>query len=130
MPFDSQILHVGLQAKLNIVAKIKIRRHEWIGHLVRMSVDRTIKKFLGKPDGRSKTGRPKLNWLGCTESDLKSMGVIRRKQKISVWAVILRRHRLNCKDLMPMKKKKKKAYKLPSYVPILARVPGLSDVLI
>ena len=46
-----------------------------------------------------------------------------------VWAVFLRRHRLNCKDLMPVKKKKK-PYKLPSYVHSLARLPDLSDVLI
>jgi len=55
---------------------------------------------------------------------------MKKAEDRSVSAVILRRHRLNCKDLMLMKEEKKKAYNLPSYVPSLARLPGLSDVLI
>ena len=40
-----------------------------------MSDDRTIKKvFLLKADGRRKAGRPKLRWLHCIESYLKSKG--------------------------------------------------------
>ena len=47
--------------KPNILTTMQVRRLEWAGHLVRMSVNKTVKKvFLGKPDGRSKTGRPKL----------------------------------------------------------------------
>jgi hypothetical protein len=47
-----------------------------------MSDDRTVKKvILGKPNGRRKIGRPKLSWLGCTENDLKSMGVKRWSKK-------------------------------------------------
>jgi hypothetical protein len=62
--------------KTNIVTIILVIRLERTGHLVRMSVDRTVKKvFLGKPDGRSKAGRPKLRVLDCIENDLKSMGV-------------------------------------------------------
>jgi hypothetical protein len=54
----------------------------WAGRVVRMSVDRTIKKvFLGKPDGRRKAGRPKLRWLDCIENDLKLMGVRRWRKK-------------------------------------------------
>jgi hypothetical protein len=55
-----------------------------------MSDDRTVKKvFLGKPDGRRKTGRPKLRWLDCIENDLKSM-VSRdggRKQKTDLYVL-------------------------------------------
>jgi hypothetical protein len=59
-----------------------------------MSDHRTVKKeFLGKPDGRRKTGRPKLRWLDCIVNDLKSMGVKRWRKKAedrSVRAVILK----------------------------------------
>jgi hypothetical protein len=37
-----------------------------------MSDDRTVKiVFVGKPDGRRKSGRPKLRWLDCIDNDLK-----------------------------------------------------------
>jgi hypothetical protein len=62
--------------------------------LVRISDDKTVKKvFLGKPDGRSKAGRPELRWLDCIENDPKSMGAKRWRKKAedkSVWAVILK----------------------------------------
>jgi hypothetical protein len=46
--------------KPNILTTMQVRKLEWAGHLVRMSDNRTVKKvFLGKPDGRSKAGRPK-----------------------------------------------------------------------
>jgi hypothetical protein len=81
--------------KSNIVATIKVRRLELVGHLVRLSDDRTVKKvFLGKPDGRKKPGRPKLRWVDCTENDLKAMGVKRWRKKAedkSVWAIILKK---------------------------------------
>jgi hypothetical protein len=49
--------------KPNNITTIKVTRLEWAGHLVRMSVNRTvIKVFLRKPDGRRKAGRPKLRW--------------------------------------------------------------------
>jgi len=52
------------------------------GHLVRMSDDRTVETvFLGKPDRTRKAGRPKLRWLYCTENDLKSIGVERRRRR-------------------------------------------------
>jgi hypothetical protein len=59
-----------------------------------MSDDRAVKKILlGKPDGRRKTGRPKLRWSDCIESDLKSMDVKRWRNKAedrSTWAIILK----------------------------------------
>jgi hypothetical protein len=39
--------------KPNIVTTIKVRRLEWVGHVVRIADDRAVKKaFLGKPGGR------------------------------------------------------------------------------
>jgi hypothetical protein len=79
--------------KPNIVITIKVRRLEWAGHIVRIPDDGTVKKvFVGKPDGRREAGRPKLRWVDCTENDLKSMGVKRRRKKAedrSVWDIIL-----------------------------------------
>jgi hypothetical protein len=72
----------------------KARRQEWAGHLVRMSDGRAVKEvFVGKPDRRSKAGRPKLRRLDCIENDLKSMGVKRWRKKAedrSVWDSILK----------------------------------------
>jgi hypothetical protein len=80
-----------------------------------MSDDRAVKiVFLGKPDRRRKARRPKLRWLDCFENDLKWMGVKRwvdesRRQVCmgyhSEGAVV------NCKDLVPMKKKNRKKKK-------------------
>jgi hypothetical protein len=62
--------------KTNNVTRIKVGRSECAGHVVRMSDGGTVNEiFLGKPDGRRKTGRPKLRPLKCKENDLKSMGV-------------------------------------------------------
>jgi hypothetical protein len=72
-----------VSTKLNIVTTIEFRTTTmgWAGHVVRMSVDRTIKKvFLGKPDGRGKAGRPQLRWLDCIENDLNLM-VVKRWRK-------------------------------------------------
>jgi hypothetical protein len=94
--------------KPNIVTTIKVRRLEWAGHLVRMSDDRTVKKvFLGKPDGRIKTGRPKLRWLDCIENYLTSMDVKRWRKKAedrSVCAIVVNRPWLNCKERVSKKK--------------------------
>jgi hypothetical protein len=80
--------------KPNILTTITARRLEWAGHPGRMSGDRNIKKvFLGKPDGRSKAGRPKLRFLDFIEDDLKSMSVKRWREKSedrSLWTIILK----------------------------------------
>jgi hypothetical protein len=62
----------------NIVRSIKVRRLEWVGHVVRMDDERMVKRvFLGNPGGRRKPGRPRLRWLDCVEDDLKALGVRR-----------------------------------------------------
>ena len=61
-----------LYAKPNIVTTIKGRRLELASHVARMPDDRTVKSvFMDKPDGRRKTGRPKLRCLDCIENGLK-----------------------------------------------------------
>jgi len=57
--------------KPNIVTKMKVRRLEWAGHLLRMSDDMTVKK----------AERPKLRCPDCTENDMKSTGVKRWRKK-------------------------------------------------
>jgi len=55
--------------KPNIVTTIKVRKLEWVGHVVRIADDRTAKKaFLGKPVGRRGAGRTKLRWINSVEN--------------------------------------------------------------
>jgi hypothetical protein len=95
--------------KPSIATTIKLRRLEWVGHLVRIADDRTIKKvFLGKPSGRRRSGRPILRWINSVENDLKSVGVKRCRNKAetrSSWAVILKDAPVKLKELMLTKKK-------------------------
>ena len=47
----------------DIVTVIKIRRLEWLGHVIRMNETRSVKKiFEGKLEGRGR-GRPRLRWI-------------------------------------------------------------------
>ena len=53
-----------LRKGLDIVADNKMKRLEWIGHVVRTYQTRTVKKiFESKPEGSSRRGRPRLGWL-------------------------------------------------------------------
>jgi transcription termination factor 2 len=66
----------------DIVNVIKIRRLEWLGHVVRMNETRSVKKiFEGKLEGRRSRGRPKLRWINYVEDDLKELGVKRWRTK-------------------------------------------------
>ena len=59
-----------LYKNLYIVADIKRKRLEWIGHVVRMDQGRTDKKiFESKPEGSRRRGRPRLRWLEDVEKD-------------------------------------------------------------
>ena len=45
----------------DIVNVIKIRKFEWLGHVVRMNETRSVKKiFEGKLEGRRGRGRPRI----------------------------------------------------------------------
>ena len=53
-----------------MVTVIKVRRLEWLGHVVRVEGERTVQKLLqDEPDGRSKRGRPRLGWMGVVERE-------------------------------------------------------------
>ena len=72
------------------MAVIKIRRLEWIGHVIRVNETRSVKKiFEGKLDGRRGRGQPRLRWI----DDLRKLGVKRWTAKaldIEEWASIIR----------------------------------------
>jgi hypothetical protein len=55
------------------VTEIKIRRLEWLGHVIRME-DTCIPKMIlnTKPCGRHGVGRPKLRSLDNVEADINS----------------------------------------------------------
>jgi hypothetical protein len=60
----------------DIVTEIKVRRLEWLGHIIRMDGARMVKKvFVSKPEGRRDIGRPKLKWLDDVEDDIKALGI-------------------------------------------------------
>ena len=58
----------GALAKLK--DELRIRRLEWIGHVIRMNETRSVKIFEGKLDGRRGRGRPRLRWIDNVEDDL------------------------------------------------------------
>jgi len=60
----------------DIVNVMKIRRLEWLRHVVRMNETRSVKKtFKGKLEGRRGRGRRKLRWINDVEDDLRKLGV-------------------------------------------------------
>jgi len=64
-----------LYKDLDIVADIKNKRLEWIGHLVRMDHGRAVKIFESKPEER-RLGISRLRWLQDVEKYLWKMKVI------------------------------------------------------
>jgi hypothetical protein len=59
---------------LDIVADIKEKRVEWIGHVVRTDQRRTVKKICeSKPQGSIRTGRSRLRWLEDVQKDFMFM---------------------------------------------------------
>jgi transcription termination factor 2 len=78
----------------DIVTEIKVRRLEWLGHVVRMEDTRLPKMvFNAKPEGRRGVGRPRLRWLDDVEAYIKALGVKRWKIKAQdrkEWSAIVR----------------------------------------
>jgi hypothetical protein len=73
---------------------IKIRRLEWLGHVVRMNETRSVKRiFQGKLEGRRGRGRPGLRWINDVEDDLRELDVKRWRMKAlerEEWASIIK----------------------------------------
>jgi hypothetical protein len=78
----------------DIVTEIKIRRLEWLGHVIRMEGTRIPKMiFNTKPEGRRGVGRPELRWLDDVEADVKTLVIQRWRLKArdgKGWTVNLR----------------------------------------
>jgi hypothetical protein len=79
---------------LDIVTEIKVRRLEWLGHVVRTEDTRLPKMvFNAKPEGKRGVGRPRLRWLDDDEADIKALDVKRwgiKAQDRKEWSAILR----------------------------------------
>jgi hypothetical protein len=66
----------------DIVTAIKIRRLEWLGHVIRMNEARIVKNiFEEKLEGRTGRGRPRFRWINDVEEDLRMSGVKRWRRK-------------------------------------------------
>jgi hypothetical protein len=78
----------------DIVNVIKIRRLDWLGHVVRMNETRCVKKiFERKLEGRRVRGQPRLRWLNDVENDLRELGVKRWRTKAlerEEWASVIK----------------------------------------
>jgi hypothetical protein len=65
-----------LYDELDIVTEAKGMRPRWLGHMERMSDDRSTKKlYSNKPEALRLVERPRKLWLDEVEQDLKQMGV-------------------------------------------------------
>jgi hypothetical protein len=77
-----------------LVTEIKVRRLEWLGHVVRMEDTRLPNMvFNAKPEGRRGVGRPRLIWLDDAEADIRVLVVKRWRitaQDRKEWLAIVR----------------------------------------
>ena len=82
---------------------IKIRKLEWLGHVIRMNQTRPVKKiFEGKLEGRRRRGRPRLRWINDVEDDIRKLRVKRWRTKAldrQEWASIIREAKAKLKGL-------------------------------
>ena len=93
----------SLYKDMNIVTDIKIRRLEWLGHIIRMDGKRIPKLVLdAKPGGTRKVGRPRLRWLDDVQSDITKAGIKRWRQKAlerDDWLAVLKEVKAKLKGL-------------------------------
>jgi hypothetical protein len=78
----------------DIVTVIKIRRLEWVGHIIGMNEARAVKKiFEGKLEGRRSRGRPRLRWINDVRDELRRLGVKRWRMEAldrEEWASVIK----------------------------------------
>jgi hypothetical protein len=78
----------------DIITVIKIRRLEWLGHVIRIDEIGSVKKiFEGKLEGRRSRGRSRLRWMNDVVDDIRKLGVKRWRTKAldrMEWASISR----------------------------------------
>jgi hypothetical protein len=78
----------------DVVTETKVRRLEWLGHVVRMEDTRLPEGvFNAKPEDRRSVGRSRLKWLEDVDADIKALGVKRwriKAQDRKEWSAILR----------------------------------------
>jgi hypothetical protein len=78
---------------VTLIAEIKSKKLEWLGHVVRVEENRMVKRVVeGHPGGRRKTGRPRKRWLDGIEEALRLMKVERWRNKATereAWAKIV-----------------------------------------
>jgi hypothetical protein len=83
-----------LYDELDIATEVKMIRLRWLGHMERMSDDRSTKMlYSNKPEGLRLVGRPRKRWLDEVEQDWKQMGVRgwrRRAQNRDEWRSVLK----------------------------------------
>jgi hypothetical protein len=86
----------------DIVTEIKVRRLEWLGHIIRMDgASMATRVFVSKPEGRRDIGRPKLRWLDDVEDDIKAVGIRRwriKSQDRNEWTAIKREAKVKKND--------------------------------
>ena len=116
----------------DIVNVIKIRRLEWIGHVIRMNETRSVKQiFEGKLEGRRGRGRHRLRWIDDVEDDLRKLGVKRWRAKAldrEEWASVIREAKAKRKGQQSYRKKTKKKKKKVN-VHSLRRVQSFYEVV-
>jgi hypothetical protein len=65
----------NLDQNVDTVTDVKLRRLEWLGHLIIMESNKIPKIVLdAKLDGKRKAGRPELRWLNDVQADVKVTG--------------------------------------------------------
>jgi hypothetical protein len=65
----------NLYSLLNIIRMTKSRRMRWSGHVARIGAKRNPYWILmGKPEGKTPLGRPRLRWVDNIEIDVKQIG--------------------------------------------------------
>ena len=84
----------ALYNDIDIIADIKARRVEWLGHVYRMDTNRAPKVVLdAKLDSKRRRGRPKTRWINDVENDLRRTGNRNWRQKVmdrTEWRAVVR----------------------------------------